>query len=113
MGTGVTEIGPGHVKLSDGSTINTRCVVWGGGLMAAPVAGASGLPQGRGGRIDVNPDFTVDGFPGRARDRRHREHPGGRRARPTRSSARSRSRAARAAAKTILALRQGKPTKPF
>ena len=64
MGTGVTEIGPGHVKLSDGSTINTRCVVWGGGLMAAPVAGASGLPQGRGGRIDVNPDFTIDGFPG-------------------------------------------------
>ena len=76
MGTGVTEIGPGHVTLSDGSTIKTRCVVWGGGLMAAPVAGAAGLPQGRGGRIDVNPDFTVEGFPGRARDRRHREHPG-------------------------------------
>ena len=32
--------------------------------MAAPVAGASGLPQGRGGRIDVAPDFTVAGFPG-------------------------------------------------
>ena len=42
LGTGVAEIGPGHVKLSDGSTINTRCVVWGGGLMAAPVAGAAG-----------------------------------------------------------------------
>ncbi len=73
-----TEIGPGHVKLSDGSTIETRCVVWGGGLMAAPVAGASGLPQGRGGRIDVRPDFTVEGFPGVLVDRRHREHPGGR-----------------------------------
>ena len=57
-------IGPGHVTLSDGSTIKTRCVIWGGGLMAAPVAGASGLPQGRGGRIDVGPDFTVAGFPG-------------------------------------------------
>jgi NADH dehydrogenase len=64
LGTGVAEIGPGHVKLSDGSTINTRCVVWGGGLMAAPIAGTSGLPQGRGGRIDVRPDFTVEGFPG-------------------------------------------------
>jgi len=32
--------------------------------MAAPVAAASGLPQGRGGRIDVGPDFTVAGFPG-------------------------------------------------
>jgi len=64
MGTGVTEIGPGHVTLSDGSMIKTRCVVWGGGLMAAPVAGSSGLPQGRGGRIDVATDFTVAGFPG-------------------------------------------------
>ena len=64
LGTGVKSIGPGHVTLSDGSTIKTRCVIWGGGLMAAPVAGASGLPQGRGGRIDVAPDFTVAGFPG-------------------------------------------------
>ena len=32
--------------------------------MAAPIAGAAGLPQGRGGRIDVQPDFTVAGFPG-------------------------------------------------
>ncbi len=64
MGTGVTAIGPGHVTLSDGSTILTRCVVWGGGLKAAPVAGASGLPTGRGGRVDVQPDFFVDGHPG-------------------------------------------------
>ena len=64
LGVGVKAIGPGHVGLSDGSTIKTRCVIWGGGLMAAPVARASGLPQGRGGRIDVNPDFTVAGFPG-------------------------------------------------
>src|SRR5262249_926865 len=55
---------PGHVTLSDGSTIRTRCVIWGGGLMAAPVAGQTNLPPGRGGRIDVNPDLTVAGFPG-------------------------------------------------
>jgi len=64
LGTGVKAIGPGHVTLSDGTTLKTRCVIWGGGLMAAPIAGAAGLPQGRGGRIDVQPDFTVDGFPG-------------------------------------------------
>ena len=64
LGSGVTDIGPGHVTLTDGSTIRTRCVIWGGGLKAAPVATAAGLPQGKGGRIDVNPDFTVDGFPG-------------------------------------------------
>ena len=64
FGSGVTEIGPGHVTLSDGSTIRTRCVIWGGGLKASPIAAASGLPQGKGGRIDVNEDFTVPGFPG-------------------------------------------------
>jgi NADH dehydrogenase len=64
LGVKVDEIGPGHVTLSDGSTILTRCVIWGGGLMAAPVAAVSGLPQGRGGRIDVDHSFFVDGFPG-------------------------------------------------
>ena len=64
LGTGVKAIGPGHVTLSDGTSLKTRCVIWGGGLMAAPLAGAAGLPQGRGGRIDVQPDFTVAGFPG-------------------------------------------------
>ena len=52
------------MTLSDGSTILTRCVVWGGGLKAAPIAAAAGLPQGKGGRIDVEPDLTVPGFPG-------------------------------------------------
>ncbi|MEP6952729.1 MAG: NAD(P)/FAD-dependent oxidoreductase [Solirubrobacteraceae bacterium] len=64
LGVAVTEIGPGHVTLADGSTIRTRCVVWGGGIMAPGVAGAAGLPQGRGGRIDVRGDLTVDGLPG-------------------------------------------------
>jgi NADH dehydrogenase len=64
FGTGVTEIGPGHATLSDGSTLRTRCVIWGGGLKASPIAGTSGIPQGKGGRIDVNPDFTVPRFPG-------------------------------------------------
>jgi len=64
MGSGVAEIGPGHVTLTDGSTIRTRCVIWGGGLKAAPIAATSGLPQGRGGRIDVGRDFMVAGFPG-------------------------------------------------
>jgi NADH dehydrogenase len=63
LGISVKEIGPGHVHLSDGTTIRTRVVVWAGGLKAASLAGAAGLPQGHGGRIDVQPDLTVAGFP--------------------------------------------------
>jgi NADH:quinone reductase (non-electrogenic) len=64
LGVAVTEVGPGHVTLADGTSIRTRCVVWGGGIMAPPLAAAAGLPRGRGGRIDVLPDLTVDGAPG-------------------------------------------------
>jgi NADH dehydrogenase len=112
LGTGVKAIGPGHVTLSDGSTIKTRCVIWGGGLMAAPIAAAAGLPQGRGGRIDVEPDFTVAGFPGvlvigdiaNIPDKHGKTHPQlGSVALQSGSSA----------AETILADRGGKDAKPF
>jgi NADH dehydrogenase len=59
LGTSATEIGPDHLTLNDGTRIKTHLVVWGGGVMAAPLAARSGLPQGRGGRIDVQPDLTV------------------------------------------------------
>jgi NADH:ubiquinone reductase (H+-translocating) len=61
LGTAVTEVGPGRVTLSDGSTIDTRCVIWGGGIMAPEVAGADALPHGHGGRVEVWSDLTVDG----------------------------------------------------
>jgi NADH dehydrogenase len=63
LGTGVTEVAPGHVVLSDGTTLKTRLVVWAGGLMAAPLATSAGLAQGHGGRVDVQPDLSVAGFP--------------------------------------------------
>jgi NADH:ubiquinone reductase (H+-translocating) len=64
LGVAVTEVGPGHVALADGTTIRTRCVVWGGGIMAPGVTAADGLPHGRGGRVDVQPDLSVEGLPG-------------------------------------------------
>ena len=88
-------------------------MVWGGGIMAPPLAGATGLPQGRGGRIDVA------ARPRRSTARRastpsatSRTSPA-RTAAPTRSSARSRCRAARAAADNVLADFAGQPRKPF
>jgi NADH dehydrogenase len=32
--------------------------------MASPLAANAGLPRGHGGRIEVKPDLTVEGFPG-------------------------------------------------
>jgi NADH dehydrogenase len=60
MGVRVSEVGPGHATLSDGTTIPTRCVVWGGGIKSPGI----GLTQGAGGRVEVQPDLTVDGAPG-------------------------------------------------
>src|SRR5262252_1621958 len=64
LGIGVREVAPDRVLLSDGTSIQTRTVVWAGGLMASPLAANAGLPQGHGGRIEVRPDLTVEGFPG-------------------------------------------------
>jgi NADH:quinone reductase (non-electrogenic) len=59
LGVAVTDVGPGHVTLADGSTIRTRCVVWGGGIQAPAVAAGGDLPRGRGGRIEVLPDLSI------------------------------------------------------
>ncbi len=64
LGAKVTEVRPDRVVLSDGRDILTRTVVWAGGIRGAELAGHTGITQGRGGRIDVNPDLTVEGFPG-------------------------------------------------
>lgn len=112
LGVGVTEIGPGHVTLSDGSTILTRCVIWGGGLKAAPVAGLSGLPIGAGGRIDVRSDLTVDGAPGVLAIGDVANIPDGKGGlHPQLGSVALQS--GHAAAKTIAAQLDGKTTKPF
>ncbi len=64
LGTGVKEVATGHAVLSNGATIPTRCVVWGGGIKAAAAAADRGLAQGRGGRVDVQPDLTLAGHDG-------------------------------------------------
>jgi NADH dehydrogenase len=63
LAVGVKEVSPDRVTLTDGSTIMTRTVVWGGGEKPADVVTAGELPQGHGGRIDVQRDLTVAGYP--------------------------------------------------
>jgi len=61
---GVTAVHPDRVEFDDGSTIQARTVVWGGGELGSAVAQTAGPNPGRGGRLDVRPDLTVDGYPG-------------------------------------------------
>ncbi|GAB7007039.1 NAD(P)/FAD-dependent oxidoreductase [Nocardioides sp. AN3] len=61
--TGVASVHADRVELDDGTLVPTRTVVWGGGESAATIAAATGLPTGRGGRLDVGPDLTIAGHP--------------------------------------------------
>jgi NADH:quinone reductase (non-electrogenic) len=63
LGVAVKEVAADHVTLADDAVIPTRLCVWGGGEKAADIATASPLPRGRGGRIRVEPDLTVPGYP--------------------------------------------------
>ena len=113
LGVAVTQVAPGRVELADGTTIRTHCVVWGGGIMAPPLAGAAGLPQGRGGRIDVRPDLTVEGAPGVYAVGDVANIPGGAdgRAHPQLGSVALQS--GQAAAENVLADFAGKPRESF
>jgi NADH:ubiquinone reductase (H+-translocating) len=64
FGSGVIEVRDDAVVLADGTTIPSSIVIWAGGLKAGAILAGSGLPQGRGGRVDVSPDLTVPGFTG-------------------------------------------------
>jgi NADH dehydrogenase len=61
---GVTAVHPDLVEFDDGSTLQAQTVVWGGGESGSAVAQTAGPNPGRGGRLDVRPDLTVDGYPG-------------------------------------------------
>jgi NADH dehydrogenase len=61
--TAVKEVASGHVVLSDDTHIPTHTVIWAGGLRASSLSANVGLRPGHGGRIDVQPDLTVQGFP--------------------------------------------------
>ncbi|MGY1739514.1 MULTISPECIES: NAD(P)/FAD-dependent oxidoreductase [unclassified Blastococcus] len=52
-----------RVVLTDGTTIRTRTLLWGAGVVASPLVGSLGLPTRRG-RLEVAPDLSVPGVPG-------------------------------------------------
>lgn len=54
LGVGLAEIHPDHVVLSDGARIETRTVVWAGGVRGLPLAKACGFTTDERDRIWVN-----------------------------------------------------------
>ena len=63
LGTGVARVVADGVELADGRKISGGTVIWAAGVRANPLAAAFGLSTGRGGRVVVRPNLTVDDHP--------------------------------------------------
>jgi NADH dehydrogenase len=59
----VAEVGTTFVRLKSGEEIKAHTLIWAAGVRANPLADVTGLPQGRGGRIRLNPDLSVPDHP--------------------------------------------------
>ncbi len=64
LGTSVKEVAKNGVTLSDGTHLPADLVIWAGGLKASAISSSLGIKAGHGGRVDVQPDLSVAGFPG-------------------------------------------------
>ena len=63
MGTSVKEVREDCVVLSDGDHVPSGATIWATGVKVHDQVSTWGLPQGRGGRIRVEPDLRVVGHP--------------------------------------------------
>ncbi len=63
LGVDVTAVRADGIELDESTNVAARTVVWGGGESGASVIQDAGPKPGRGGRIDVQPDLRVEGFP--------------------------------------------------
>ncbi len=61
LGTAIREVTPDSVIVADGQTWHTDITVWAAGVAAPEAVAHWGLPQGKGGRIIVEPDLRVKG----------------------------------------------------
>jgi NADH dehydrogenase len=61
LGTTIREVTPDSVIVADGQTIQSDITVWAAGVAAPEGVARWGLPQGKGGRIAVQPDLRVTG----------------------------------------------------
>ncbi len=63
LNTRVKEVTSRDILLGDQTRIPCSLAIWAGGLKAAPLAETMNLQLGQGGRLDVQPDLTLGGYP--------------------------------------------------
>jgi NADH dehydrogenase len=63
LGTAVKEVHSDGVVRSDGERVPSAATIWATGVKVHDQVAGWGLPQGRGGRIQVEPDMRVVGHP--------------------------------------------------
>jgi NADH:ubiquinone reductase (H+-translocating) len=61
LGTTLEAVEPGAVRLAGGEVLPSDLTIWAAGVRVPELVGTWGLPQGRGGRILVEPDLRVRG----------------------------------------------------
>ena len=61
LNTAIKEVHPGSVVLADGSEHRSDITVWAAGVHGPDAGWTSGLPRGKGGRIQVGADLQVVG----------------------------------------------------
>jgi NADH:quinone reductase (non-electrogenic) len=110
-GVRVRAQGDAGVHLSDGSTLETRCLVWTAGTCPHPLLEALPCKKERG-RVLVGADLAVEGHPGiwALGDCAHVPAPEGGAHPPTAQHA---LRQARTLADNVIAALRGRPTRPF
>jgi NADH dehydrogenase len=63
LGARVTGLTDGAVQLADGTAIPTRTLVWTAGVQPERLVDALGVPHGANGRIAVDPELRIEGWP--------------------------------------------------
>jgi len=59
LGEAVAEIEPTLVRLKSGEEIKAHTLIWAAGVRVNALADLLGVPQGRGGRVKLDPDLSV------------------------------------------------------
>ncbi|HXJ59528.1 MAG TPA: NAD(P)/FAD-dependent oxidoreductase [Verrucomicrobiae bacterium] len=63
VSTRVKNITQGQVLLESGETIYAENIIWAAGVSASPLTRSLGVELDRAGRVKVNPDLSVPGYP--------------------------------------------------